>query len=252
VEGNVIDMEGSSQGTQGHGIYLSHGSGAVIRRNVIKGYVQGYGIHIFDQRRGSDARSFYRKIRNAVIEGNMVTGSTQRAGIIAVAYDGAAIDNLTIRNNVVYGNAGPGIVVGAQASNIHIYNNTIYGNGVSAIQVETNYSRGTLSDVAIKNNILDISGSTMGNHIKVTVSRSTISADTNLYWPGPARLSNISDPRAVVGDPRYVSAAGRDFHLQPGSAAIDRGLTLPMVPTDRDGVRRPQGAVIDIGAYEFH
>lgn len=250
VEGNVIEMQGSSQGTQGHGIYVSHGSGAVVRNNVIRGYVEGYGIHVFDQRRGGDTGRFHRRIRNVVIERNTVTGSTRRSGIIAVAYDGAAIDNLTIRNNIVYGNGRHGIVVGAQASNIHIYNNTIYGNGGSAILVDTNYSGGTLSHVFTRNNVIDIGGSGVVDHISVTAHRGTIVADTNLYWPGPPRLSNLSDPHAVVGDPRYADAAKRDFHIQLGSAAIDRGLPLPAVPDDRDGVPRPRGKAFDIGAYE--
>ena len=251
VEGNTLEMQGSSMGTQGHGIYLSHGSGAVIRNNMISGSVAGYGIHVFDQRRSQDARSFFRRIRNAVIEGNTVTGSTQRAGIIAVAYDGAAIDNLTIRNNVVYGNARYGIIVGAQASNISIYNNTLYGNGGAPIYLDTNYSGGELSNVTIKNNILDIGGSAGIHHIEVTKPRNTFTADTNLYWPGPARVSGISDPHPVVGDPLFVSPGVHDFHLRPGSAAIDRGLKFPGIAVDREGVPRPQGTAVDIGAYEF-
>lgn len=251
VEGNTLEMQGSSMGTQGHGIYLSHGSGAVIRNNTISGSVEGYGIHVFDQRRSQDAPSFFRRIRNAVVEGNTVTGSTQRAGIIAVAYDGAAIDNLTIRNNVVYGNARNGIIVGAQASNIFIYNNTVYGNGGAPIYLDTNYSGGELSNVTIKNNILDLGGTTGIHHIEVTKSRNTFTADTNLYWPRPARLSGISDPHPVVGDPRFASPGSHDFHLRPGSAAIDRGLKLPGIVVDREGVLRQQGTTIDIGAFEF-
>jgi hypothetical protein len=251
VEGNTLEMQGSSMGTQGHGIYLSNGSGAVIRNNKIGGAVAGYGIHVFDQRRSQDARTFFRRIRNAVIEGNTVTGSTQRAGIIAVAYDGAAIDNLTIRNNVVYGNARYGIIVGAQASNISICNNTIYGNGGAPVYLDTNYSGGELSNVTIKNNILDLGGTSGIHHIEATKPRSTFLADTNLYWPGPAKLSGISDPHPVVGDPRFASPGSHDFHLRPGSAAIDRGLKIPGVAFDREGVLRQQRSAIDIGAYEF-
>ena len=251
VERNTLEMQGSSMGTQGHGIYLSHGSGAVIRNNMISGSVAGYGIHVFDQRRGPDAKSFFRRIRNTLVEGNTVTGSTERSGIIAVAYDGAAIDNLTIRNNVVYGNARYGIIVGAQASNVFIYNNTLYGNGGSPIYLDTNYSGGELSNVSIKNNILDLGGKTGIHHIAVTKSRDTFTADTNLYWPGPARLSGISDPHAVVGDPQYVSTVAHDFRLRPGSAAIERGLKLPGIDVDREGVPRQRGTAIDMGAYEL-
>lgn len=250
VEGNVIDMQGSSMGTQGHGIYLSHGSGAVIRRNVIKGTVEGYGIHVFDQRRSQDPPSFFRRIRNVVIEGNVVTGSSNRSGIIAVAYDGAAIDNITIRNNVVYGNARHGIYVGAQASNIFIYNNTVYGNGGFPIYVDTNYSGGETSNVTIRNNILDLGAALGIDHIYVTRRRATFSADTNLYWPGPPRQRGISDSRPIVGDPMYRNAEKADFRPRPGSAAVDRGAAIPGMKRDIEGTRRPQGAAVDIGAYE--
>ena len=41
-----------------------------------------------------------------------------------------------------------------------------------------------------------------------------------------------------------------NFHLRPGSPAIDGGMALPEVPTGFDGVNRPQGAACDIGAYD--
>jgi hypothetical protein len=52
--------------------------------------------------------------------------------------------------------------------------------------------------------------------------------------------------------PFYVNAPALDFHLRPGSAAIDRGDPLNFPPTDRDGWIRPVGPAPDSGAYEFH
>ena len=49
----------------------------------------------------------------------------------------------------------------------------------------------------------------------------------------------------------YTGDRYGDYHLQPGSPAIDRGSTAGAPTKDYDGVARPQGAGIDIGAFEY-
>jgi hypothetical protein len=51
-------------------------------------------------------------------------------------------------------------------------------------------------------------------------------------------------------DPLFFSATS-DWHIQPGSAAINNGTTLSEVTTDFDGRPRPTpGQGYDIGAYQ--
>ena len=66
---------------------------------------------------------------------------------------------------------------------------------------------------------------------------------TTSNWP--TANGNIS------GDPMFVDPDNNDFHLLPGSPAIDAGVALPGVTDDMDGVPRPQGAGFDIGPYEY-
>jgi hypothetical protein len=47
------------------------------------------------------------------------------------------------------------------------------------------------------------------------------------------------------------SNAPYDFHLQPGSPAIDSGATVSHTTIDFDGSSRPQNSLYDIGAYEY-
>jgi hypothetical protein len=52
-------------------------------------------------------------------------------------------------------------------------------------------------------------------------------------------------------DPQFVNAATGDYHLLPGSPAIDAGIPAPAAaPSDLDGAARAQGTAPDLGAYE--
>jgi hypothetical protein len=53
----------------------------------------------------------------------------------------------------------------------------------------------------------------------------------------------------LSADPLFVSA-GADFHLLPGSPAINGGVMVSGIATDYDGTPRPQGMPVDISAYE--
>ena len=48
----------------------------------------------------------------------------------------------------------------------------------------------------------------------------------------------------------FADVAAHDYHLAPGSAAVDGGEELRDVREDRDGTPRPQGSRHDVGAYE--
>jgi hypothetical protein len=57
----------------------------------------------------------------------------------------------------------------------------------------------------------------------------------------------------IGSDPMFVNASTTpyDFHLQPGSLAIDAGVSISGVTSDADGLARPQGRYTDLGAYEY-
>jgi len=60
-----------------------------------------------------------------------------------------------------------------------------------------------------------------------------------------ARASNLG-----VGEEAFADAAQHDYSLSPASMAIDAGVTIPEVTSDREGTERPQGRGYDVGAYE--
>lgn len=60
-----------------------------------------------------------------------------------------------------------------------------------------------------------------------------------------AGSSNLALPASAFGN-----AASHDYRLAAGASAIDNGVAIPEVSTDRNGTPRPQGAGYDVGAYE--
>jgi len=73
--------------------------------------------------------------------------------------------------------------------------------------------------------------------------------DHALFWANDDDGLRGSAP--VNGAPDFVAPAKDDYHIGPGSAAIDAGVRTD-VTTDIDGDPRPGGAGYDIGADEFY
>jgi hypothetical protein len=191
-----------------------------------------------------------------------------------------------IYNNIVYNPdwvdlANPGLYNGISIDNrwntIHsivIYENTIVdcndGNGGGGANSTTNPAIGTLR---VFNNLFYNS---ITNYS--TASATNIFVDFNVYY-NPVRMSSgggwymsgwVTLPVYQSTYPTleqhssyiHVSFANYiypnpDFHLVPGSGAIDKGFTLSSMSginfaVDYNGVIRPQGLGWDAGAYEFH
>ncbi len=60
-----------------------------------------------------------------------------------------------------------------------------------------------------------------------------------------------NDQHSLYGDPLFVDAADRDYHLTAYSPAINAGTAEGAPSIDLDGISRPQGEGFDIGAYEY-
>lgn len=69
----------------------------------------------------------------------------------------------------------------------------------------------------------------------------------NLFEPA---LRGAVDRQGLTGDPRFVDLATWDLRLRPDSPAVDRGLAVGAPPVDHAGRARPQGAGVDLGAFE--
>jgi hypothetical protein len=153
---------------------------------------------------------------DVVVDGATVYGS-QIAFRLRGATSGGAV--VAVTNAVIY-DVGTAFRYEDNIQNLRIWNSTL-GRGVTRAFQEAGAASGPL-DVR------------------------------NLLVLGPLS-ADASDPsnRSVSSD-AFVNAAAHDYRLAPGSAAIDAGIALSGVATDRVGIPRPQGYAYDVGAYEWY
>jgi hypothetical protein len=73
----------------------------------------------------------------------------------------------------------------------------------------------------------------------------------NLLVLGPLPSQASHPSNMSVGPEAFSSVATHTYALVPGAAPVDAGVAISKVTRDRVGVKRPQGAAYDIGAYEL-
>jgi hypothetical protein len=130
-------------------------------------------------------------------------------------------------------------------------------DGSSAIQFSEPDGGGTFVNVLVRNN--SFAGTlTIKPSIEFRNLRVVANAGSRYGGPcsGGATSHNVWRSGACRGtdrsaDPRFVNESGFDFHLAPGSPAIDRGNPKSYPRVDIDGQRRPSGRRPDAGADEF-
>jgi parallel beta-helix repeat protein len=218
--GTFVEILNSDIHHSGYGAYIT-GQNWLIDGNTIHDHV-GYGLHIYHSG-GSDTQD--NVVRNNIVYGN---GFTDPRGIRGSGILLSSGPRNSAYNNVIYNNYGNGVSVNYGCNDCTVYNNTIYINQQFGIELD-----GSTGLIA-RNNILYQNGN--GSPGQAVVD-----------WQGNA----TADSNLIGTNPLFTNAGANDFTLQAGSAAIDTGVTLSSVTTDKLGVARPQGSAYDIGAYEF-
>lgn len=151
----------------------------------------------------------------------------------------------TLVNSVIEHNLAYGIQISDGAANVAIVNNTIVRNGSGGII----WADGTSGSSLVNNVIAYNDGYAVNAHL-LTGTHNV--ARHNLAWGDARGEWNDNGPLIMrandIGDPRFVSM--RDYRLRAGSPAIDMGADDAAPQHDASGARRPQGAAVDLGAYE--
>jgi len=153
----------------------------------------------------------------------------------------AMIDGVTVSDSeIAFRLRGPTTFSGAWVA----VQNAIVHDVVTAVRYEDN-----IENLRVWNSTF---GLNVGRPFEAASSRSAGVNVRNLLVLG-SRLPEEAFDRSNLAVPNasFVNAGAGDYHLVPGSPAIDVGAVVSSVLTDRDGVRRPQGNGPDIGAYEW-
>ena len=154
-------------------------------------------------------------------------------------------------------------------SQITATNTIIYGATTAAVQVGANCT------VALKNNIIWETVSTLYDISVATTATATTTSDYNVfyttngarvgYW-GTTECDTLSTPttgwqavtsqdaHSYFGDPKFVNAGDTSavsYKWSSSSPAKDHGTATGAPSTDYFGATRPKGTAYDIGFYEM-
>jgi parallel beta-helix repeat protein len=244
-----------------HGIYISNSSDyPTIRRNRLHDNYS-CGLHMNgDISMGGDGI-----ISHGLVEGNIIYENGKGGGS-GINMDG--VTDTIVRNNLLYANHASGISIyqidgGSGSQNNRVLNNTILmpSDGRWAVNIPDINDTGN----KVFNNILYSSHTFRGSITIPIVGLSGFESDYNvvvdrLSADGGDTNQSLSawqflgyDTHSFIATPAqlFTNPGANDYHLKPGSPAIDTGVSLSDVTDDLEGNHRPAASNYDIGAYEF-
>jgi len=254
LAGNIVSGNTASVGG---GLYLWDGA-VTLEGNTVSGntaYSDGGGLYLWDAaitlagnivsgNTASAGGGLYMDFSDATLRDNMVQGNTASAGGgLHLSYSNAMLDNNLVIDNQV-SSSGAGLYVSGSAPRLR-HNTVVHNAGGDGGGVYITNS----STVVLTNTIL------VSHTVGVTVTAgSTATLEATLWYSNGTHTGGagtiLTGTINVYGDPAFVNPAAWDYHLGPGSAAIDAGVDAG-VTTDIDGEPRPQGLGYDIGADEL-
>ncbi len=163
-----------------------------------------------------------------------------------------------IYNNLVYRVSGWGITTWHDATDSEIFNNTIFNCISGGISVGTGQyytlDSSLIGRFHVVNNIA-YGNAGYGINDFGDIGNDSYAKNNMAFANGTANyaLDQVTTSGNLTANPsfvKYIAAGGGDYHLKTVSVAIDAGLSAGAPAFDLDGIIRPLGAGIDIGAYE--
>lgn len=214
------------------GIFCAHSRARILRNNIHHNSQAGVFV-----RKGSNVQIHENTIHHnkysgiasskfpasKLSAGNNIIYSNERSGINIEAASGTILNNLIYDNGMagIRGNIMPLVAV----------NNTVAGNGQAGLSVD---DPDAVPD--IRNNIfadnndagVRTSGKGYANNL-FFANGATGACDPAYLWCVRPQFAGFEDEESyrktgnIIADPLFVDAGRKNFHLKPGSPAIDAG-----------------------------
>lgn len=189
---------------------------------------------------------------NVRIDGNVVTGNrapTEAGGLLVWGPQNTVVANNLIVDNTAQSAGGVayyGTAPGADTPQGLLVNNTVVSNTAEGILL----SKWLTTTITVVNNIV------VSHTIGVTTDDDSQVNLSYTLWHGNAIsvTGGIAQTHALEAAPGFVDPAMGDYHLIMASPARNAGDPVgipPAPPFDLDGVPRPYGPRVDLGAYEW-
>jgi parallel beta-helix repeat protein len=232
----ILDNEITNNGADpllDHGIYLTYSANALVQGNYLHGNANS---GLWMNQPGSTLTS-------NIFERNLVVGRSKSQNVSGgIGFEGSY--GTIVRNNVIIGRGNEAGTLYIcffiyPSTNALIYNNSCYGTQVG-VDIDP-FNTGT-TGLQVVNNIFNaVADMRTGHGGSGTIFNKNIC---------PVGTSECGSNAILTNNVGFVSP-GFDLHLSVNSVAINAGASLSIVTNDFDGVSRPQGGTIDIGAFEY-
>lgn len=242
IAGNTIS---GNYAADGGGIWV-HTSSPRITGNTIVNNVGGEGG-------GIDCSTF----STPTITGNVVNGNFANGNGGGIA---SGISSPTIIGDIICGNVanGDGGGVWSGSSTPTITNDVIAdnrasnGGGIFLSAAGANVTNDTIAGnvaSALGGGIDCASGPQAVTNCIIWDNSSTVSGCSLMYTDRPGLIQIGSHDTSA--DPHFVAPESGDYRLAAGSPCIDVASSTIAPAADKDGIARPWGAGVDMGAYEY-